>query len=74
MSLMKRILSLACIALVCASSLTACIKKANPAPEFPFGDSITLFIMDTTQALLPEAKLQILILNNSHKESSYLSL
>ena len=56
---MKRILSLACIALVCASSLTACIKKANPAPEFPFGDSITLFIMDTTQALLPEAKLQI---------------
>lgn len=59
MSLMKRILSLACIALVCASSLTACTKKANPAPEFPFGDSITLFIMDTTQALLPEAKLQI---------------
>ena len=56
---MKRILSLAYIALVCASSLTACIKKANPAPEFPFGDSITLFIMDTTQALLPEAKLQI---------------
>lgn len=52
---MKQITSLL-IALLCVSTANACVKKANETAE---RSPLTVIVMDTTQALLPQAKVMI---------------
>lgn len=52
---MKRILSLVCVALIAFGSAQACVKKKAILADH----ELVGFVMDTTQALLPEATIQI---------------